>query len=397
MLKKLLLASLIVLAMLFCFVACDDNSSSKKPSFNAKATPLTLENTGRDSLIVTIAISGFGPDEAKMKYSIDGGEMQEIPSTGTPYIEVEAGKTISFYGDRAENASSQAKTISIACSSACYVYGNVMSLITSTDFESNTSLENYAYAFTGLFKNNTKLKLHESKELVLPAQTLAPHCYAEMFYGCEGLNKAPELPATTLAEACYSFMFYGCRKLIKAPKLPAMNLAEQCYSAMFSYCEELKEAPELPATTLASLCYQVMFSSCSNLTKAPELPATTLAERCYEGMFSNCTGLTSTPSLPANTLARLCYSYMFFGCTSLTKAPELPATTLVERCYEGMFSGCANLASVTCLAKTTAQDATQTWLSTVAPTGSFTRPADADFWTTDANGIPSGWTVIDAE
>ena len=88
---------------------------------------------------------------------------------------------------------------------------------------------------------------------------------------------------------------------------------------------------------------------------------------------------------------------MFFGCTSLTKAPELPATTLVERCYEGMFSGCTNLAFVTCLAKTTAQDATKTWLSSVVPTGTFTRPADAVFWTPDANGIPLGWAIINAK
>ena len=306
MLKKLLLASLIVLAMLFCFVACDDNSSSKKPSFDAKSTPLTLENCGDSDMMVTVNITRYSDEEIKLKYSISGGDQHEISGAGIHSFPVGPGETICFYGDRKENSGSTAKAVSISCSSDCYIYGNIMSLITSTDFASNTSLENHSYAFRVLFKGNSHIKNHETKDLVLPATTLSDNCYNEMFYECEGLITAPELPATTLAEACYSFMFYGCKKLIKAPKLPAMNLAEQCYSSMFFGCEALVSAPELPATTLAPLCYQTMFNNCSNLTKAPELPATTLAERCYEGMFSNCTGLTSTPSLPANTLFRLC-------------------------------------------------------------------------------------------
>ena len=267
MLKKLLLASLIVLAMLFCFVACDDSSSSKKPSFDAKSTPLTLENCGDSTMLVTLTITGYSDDEINMKYSIAGGEQYKISRLGLLHYPVGPGETICFYGDRKENSGSNAKAVSISCSSDCYIYGNIMSLITSTDFASNTSLENHSDAFRALFRDNSHIKNHETKDLVLPATTLSGNCYNEMFY----------------------------------------------------------------------------------------------------------------------------------GCTSLTKAPELPATTLVEHCYEGMFSGCTNLAFVTCLAKTTAQDATKSWLSSVVSTGTFTRPADAVFWTPDANGIPLGWAIINAE
>ena len=43
--------------------------------------------------------------------------------------------------------------------------------------------------------------------------TMSENCYAEMFYGCTNLTRAPALPATTLANYCYAAMFYGCTNL----------------------------------------------------------------------------------------------------------------------------------------------------------------------------------------
>jgi hypothetical protein len=127
------------------------------------------------------------------------------------------------------------------------------------------------------------------------------------------------------------------------------------------------------------------------------LPATTLAARCYQSMFSDCTNLTTAPALPATTLAEGCYSGMFVGCTNLTTAPVLPATTLADYCYFNMFNGCTKLNSVTCLATNiSASNATTNWLSSVAATGTFTKAAGMEGWTTNsASGIPSGWTVVD--
>ena len=230
----------------------------------------------------------------------------------------------------------------------------------------------------------------------LPATTLAESCYYGMFNGCTGLTTAPELPATTLEKSCYAYMFQGCSGLTTAPALPATTLAELCYYYMFRDCTGLTTAPALPATVLAKRCYEYMFYGCSSMTSAPSLPATTLAEKCYYNMFFNCTGLTSAPELPATTLAEYCYYYMFRGCTGLTTAPALPATTLVKNCYGNMFYGCTNLNSVTMLATDiSASGCLSNWMKNVSATGTFTKAESMTSLPTGANGIPSGWTVVD--
>ena len=264
MLKKLISASLIFMAILFCFVACDDSSSSKKPSFDAKSTPLTLENYGDTDMTVTVSITGFSLEEVKLKYSIDNEDAIEITETDSLII-VGAGKKISFYGDRTKNSSASTKYFTIDCSTDCYIYGNVMSLITSTDFATNKSLEGHDYAFLNLFLDNYNIKNHESKKLVLPATKLSALCYSQMFYGCVGLTKAPELPATNLSFFCYKGMFSNCTGLVSAPSLPANELFAGCYQNMFTGCSALTEAPELPARRLAIHCYASMFQGCTNL------------------------------------------------------------------------------------------------------------------------------------
>lgn len=166
-----------------------------------------------------------------------------------------------------------------------------------------------------------------------------------------------------------------------------------CFNALFQNCD-ITSAPELPATTLGDGCYLSMFKGCTSLTTAPALPATTLATNCYWGMFNGCISLTTAPALPATTLADGCYYGMFVLCSSLATAPELPATTLVQNCYGSMFNGCPSLQNVTCLATdVSATDCTWEWLNGVSETGTFTKSADMNDWTTGTSGIPSGWTV----
>ena len=173
------------------------------------------------------------------------------------------------------------------------------------------------------------------------------------------------------------------------------------FPALFAGNANLTDASGLllPATTMKKCCYYTMFADCTSLTTAPALPAETLAENCYGYMFSGCSSLTAAPELPAETLAQQCYKDMFYGCTSLTTAPELPAETLAQQCYYEMFYGCSNLTSVTCLATDiSAYFCTKYWLSGVSASGTFTKAATMTGWTTNStSGIPSGWTVKDAE
>jgi hypothetical protein len=197
---------------------------------------------------------------------------------------------------------------------------------------------------------------------------------------------------------CGSNMFYGCKALTIAPELPATTLADHCYDVMFQYCSSLTVAPELPATTLADYCYYSMFVGCTSLTTAPELPATTLADYCYYSMFYQCKYLTTAPELPATELADYCYYSMFSECRSLTTAPELPATTLADYCYYNMFYNCIKLNHIKCLATDiSAHNSTYKWVYRVLSTGTFVKHPDMNSWTTGTSGIPSGWTVVDAE
>lgn len=155
-------------------------------------------------------------------------------------------------------------------------------------------------------------------------------------------------------------------------------------------------------TTLSSnytFCH--LFNFCRGLTDASKLllPATTLANNCYTGMFAGCTSLTTAPELPATTLVANCYSDMFYGCTSLTTAPELPATTLARFCYMNMFRNCTSLNYIKCLATKisgiSVTGCTSSWVDGVASTGTFVTPSSTN-WSTGTNGIPNGWTRVDA-
>lgn len=86
--------------------------------------------------------------------------------------------------------------------------GNVMTL---TDGDNPTnSLAGKDYCFNALF-SGCESSLTSAPEL--PADTLAPYCYTNMFWGCTGLTAAPELPASKLADHCYNYMFLDCTEL----------------------------------------------------------------------------------------------------------------------------------------------------------------------------------------
>ena len=307
------------------------------------AIPLTLEAVSGPAT-VTFMNKASGP----VTYKINGGTSQTIASNTTGSISLEAaGDRVEFFGDNVTYATqtSPSSYSKINCSADCYVYGNIMSLISSSGYASAVELKDN-FTFTNLFSDNTKLKNKEGQLLELPATKLKQYSYYGMFQGCTGLTVAPDLPATTLDGSCYSLMFKGCTGLTAAPSLPATTLAVNCYSSMFSGCTGLTSAPELPARTLIGTCYSSMFQDCTSLETAPELPAETLYNSCYQSMFQGCTSLETAPELPVETLYKSCYESMFADCTSLMATPELPAEELAISCYQSMFSGCTGLTTV---------------------------------------------------
>ena len=347
-------------------------TSTPAPAPTELEIPLTLEAIEDGEITLTTPWS-------TLKYKMNDGELQaptvkiqtnvQAKQSYEPTyasIQVKAGDKVSFFADGSENDIDNGKLMMIQAQKDCYIYGNIMSLVDSSDYKSKTAL-NARAAFAMLFRRNKTIKNHSEKKLVLPATTLTYGCYARMFEGCAALTSAPDLPATTLAEYCYSGMFSSCEALTTAPALPAKSMAESCYSSMFHGCANLAAAPDLPATSLAKSCYSNMFYNCANLTTAPALPSATLYEKCYERMF--------------------------YECKKLEKAPDLPAKTLVKECYSEMFRGCEKLNYIKCLATSiAASEATISWLSNVSATGTFVKANGVD-WPTGNSGIPSGWTV----
>lgn len=322
------------------------------------------------------------------------------------------------------------------------ISGNIMSLLYEDDFIGKTVFKEYvstgygAGAFTYLFSwnydwseyedkpQNFNEKIISTKNLVLPATTLADYCYYGMFLACNKMVDCPKLPALNLAPACYKEMFYLCESLLEPPvlpattmytecyremldrcrlmkyppELPAMVMQDWCYYGMFS-CDTFETAPELPATTVAPHCYHAMFYNMPNLKNGPSiLPAMTLADSCYYGMMCYCPSLVNAPQLPATTLAYRCYNQMFISSTALETAPELPAIELVSQCYNKMFQNCSKLNYVKALFTTTPSTSyTTSWLSGVAASGTFVKNTAATWSTTGVNAVPTGWTVETAD
>ena len=254
----------------------DDSSANE----DMLKTPLTLEAI--EAGTITFANRAAGP----VTYRVNGGEAQTIESTKKGEITVVKGDKVAFFGDNAVYALDISRASHIACSAECYVYGNIMSLVSSSDFATANKLEggrNFFCLFTKEGLRENYIKNHPSYQLMLPATTLAERCYEFMFSSCTGLTEAPELPATTLAERCYRNMFAGCTGLTKAPELPATTLAENCYDEMFKGCTGLTKAPELPATTLELNCYCNMFWNCTNLNSVTCLATDISAYGATEG------------------------------------------------------------------------------------------------------------------
>ena len=256
----------------------------------------------------------------------------------------------------------------------------------------------------------------------LPATELKRGCYVSMFTGCQYLTTIGNLNATKLADDCYAQMFAGCTSLVNAPSLPATELKQRCYTSMFQDCTNLRNVDSLPATKLPPICYWNMFDGCTSLVNPPAICATTYGyasmremfegctsltripvldgdmgnQSCYK-MFRGCTSLTTVDELPDTTLKSQCYAWMFADCTYLQTAPELPAAKVPYEGYLQMFWSCSTLDNMTVLATDlSTYHPTFCWVIGVSNSGTFAKNSSMTSWTTGDDGIPAGWTVVDA-
>ncbi len=266
------------------------------------ATPLTLE-AAQDGVKIKFRNMAKGFVACSINGGDDGCKKIEAGSTRTITLK-RAGDKAAFYGVNYTYYGRNGKRFvnsNIACSAPCYVYGNIMSLVSCVDTFKSAKKLYASRTFYGLFKENAFIMNKKGAELFLPATTLASECYRYMFCGCTGLTRAPALPAKKLAYNCYGFMFMGSG-IMTAPDLPAKKLEPFCYNHMFFCCDELQKAPALPATRLAEWCYHKMFGYCLSLKTPPALPARVLEVGCYIGMFEHCVSLKRAPKITTDVV-----------------------------------------------------------------------------------------------
>ena len=171
-------------------------------------------------------------------YSTDKMNWTSMGSTSTTPVTATVPANGKLYLKATADAWGGGKYNSINLTGNYNVGGNVMSLLYGDNHANKVTFpNNSSFNFSGLFY--ASITLVDASNLILPATTLAEHCYNSMFYYCTGLTTAPTLPATTLAQNCYYGMFYSCTALTTAPVLPASTLAAGCYGAMFYGCFNL--------------------------------------------------------------------------------------------------------------------------------------------------------------
>ena len=81
-------------------------------------------------------------------------------------------------------------------------------------------------------------------------------------------------------------MFKECTSLATAPELPATTLAPYCYKNMFNLCTSLTKAPELPAQTLESNCYDYIFEGCTKISEIKMLATSYLTTNYMDGWLN---------------------------------------------------------------------------------------------------------------
>ena len=163
------------------------------------STPLTFEAFEEGTL--SFKNRSAGP----VTYRVNGGETQTVESMKEVEIPLAIDDKVEFFGDNATYYDEENdKNSHFKMSSNCYIYGNIMSLISSSNFATAKTLTGKR-CFIKMFRDS-HVRCHPTHELLLPATTLTEYCYYSMFEGSGGLSNVI-LPAPTLVEGCYAYMF----------------------------------------------------------------------------------------------------------------------------------------------------------------------------------------------
>ena len=181
------------------------------------------------------------------------------------------------------------------------------------------------------------------------------------------------------------------------------------FAQMFSGDTKLVNAENLKilSTTLYESSFNGFFRGCTNLQKAPDLSIpTTLGKETYSSMFEGCVNLSQPPAVLSATTAELS-SYKRMFCmnrnskvtTQMTKSPlmigNFGSETNVAKDFE-VFKGNGSLTEVKCFWTNNSGSFGNlaNWMTNVSSSGTFYKRSTQTFNLNSANGIPSGWNIM---
>lgn len=116
---------------------------------------------------------------------------------------------------------------------------------------------------------------------------------------------------------------------------------------------------------------------------------------CFNHLFLSQSALTKMPIIPAVTSMQAYYLNNAFHGTSIAKA-EIPGMPLLESCYYRTFMSCTKLKEIRVHFTEWHNTATNEWVSSVSPTGTFYKPSalPEEY---GVSRIPTGWTVVNID
>lgn len=319
---------------------------------------------------------------------------------GSTEYTLRAGQSIYWRGNNDYIATQQSYFKFITTGGTVALSGNLMTLLDSTGV--SLSISAVGRGFYCLFNGAAITSAPE-----LPATTLAPECYRQLFYACSQLVSPPStLPATTVPETAYDSMFSLCSQLTYTPTFPStLTVGSSGMHDMFFECSSLRAFNALTSTSvgaptdtsdtsssevaymfygcsslqdLGNLCItklnyegaKYICGRCQSLVVPPKITCTTATWEMFYCAFDGCTALTTMPDLRSfsscyirrgmqgDSLSIRSFAYMFAGCTSLKLADTLaplsgPITvrqsplTIANNFHDHEFNGCVSLEHIT--------------------------------------------------
>lgn len=197
-------------------------------TYSDKTSPLTFEAT-KDGVTVMLKFSDNAkPDYKKVEYSLDGGATWTALSSKAQAITLaKKGDKVMFRGDNPtyngdaqfiiEQATSNARAMTRATplSALSTLYGNLMSMIQSKEYEAvKKLLSENQNTFKGLLKNALIDAQSEdgTKKLVITVEQLVEGSLQGLFEGST-ITVAPTLNLTQLVSDCLKDMCKDCQYL----------------------------------------------------------------------------------------------------------------------------------------------------------------------------------------